>query len=249
MYTDGAADLAEDQKKSGGWQRFLPILVIVAGAITAFVLGRDYLSFQGLADNYQALTDWRDQNFLMAMVICMAVYVLAVAFSVPGAVWLTLVVGFLFGTVLGSVMVVVAATIGAMGIFLAARTALGDSLRSRAGAWVEKMEDGFRRDEVSYLLIMRLVPVMPFFIANLAPAFLGARTFTYFWTTLIGIIPGTVVYVSIGAGLGSQLASGTAPDLGVIFEWHVLGPLLGLAGLAALPLVLKATGLLGGGTK
>ena len=249
MYTDGAADLAENQKKSGTWQRFLPIAVIAVGAIAAFVLGREYLSFTALAENYQDLTAWRDQNFVLAIVVCMAAYILAVAFSVPGAVWLTLVVGFLFGTVLGSIMVVVAATIGAMGIFLAARTALGDSLRTRAGAWVEKMEEGFRRDEVSYLLIMRLVPVMPFFIANLAPAFLGARTFTYFWTTLIGIVPGTVVYVSIGAGLGAQLASGTPPDLGVIFEWHVLGPLLGLAGLASLPLVLKAVGLRTGGAK
>ncbi|MEM7058226.1 MAG: VTT domain-containing protein [Pseudomonadota bacterium] len=249
MYTDGAAELAEDQAKTGGWRRFLPIAIIAVGAIAAFIFLREFISFSTLSENYQALTAWRDQNFFLAAVICMAVYILAVAFSVPGAVWLTLVVGFLFGTILGSVMVVVAATIGALAIFLAARTALGDSLRARAGAWITKMEEGFRRDEVSYLLIMRLVPVMPFFIANLVPAFLGARTFTYFWTTLIGIIPGTVVYVSIGAGLGTQLATGTPPDLGVIFEWHVLGPLLGLAGLAALPLVLKAVGLRSGGEK
>ena len=96
--------------------------------------------------------------------------------------------------------------------------------------------------QVSYLLIMRLIPVVPFFAANLAPAFLGARTWTFLWTTLVGIIPGTVVYISIGAGLGEQLSRGVAPDLGVIFEWHILGPLLGLALLAALPLILKAVG-------
>jgi uncharacterized membrane protein YdjX (TVP38/TMEM64 family) len=86
---------------------------------------------------------------------------------------------------------------------------------------------------------MRLVPIVPFFVANLAPAFLGARTFTYAWTTFVGIIPGTVVYISVGAGLGKQISRGEAPDLGVIFEWHIIGPLLGLAALASLPLFLK----------
>ncbi len=109
------------------------------------------------------------------------------------------------------------------------------------------MEDGFRAGEVSYLLIMRLVPAVPFFIANLAPAFLGARTFTFLWTTLLGIIPGTLVFISIGAGLEEQLSRGEAPDLGVIFEWHILGPLLGLAALSALPLILKSFGI--GGSK
>ena len=167
-------------------------------------------------------------------------------FSIPGATWLTLIGGFLFGTWLGAALVVPAATLGAVLIFLAARTALGDSLRQRAGKWIDPMEKGFREGEISYLLIMRLVPAVPFFVANLAPAFFGARLWTYVWTTFVGIIPGTVVYISIGAGLGEQLARGEAPDLGVITQPHVLGPLLGLAVLASLPLVLKKLGVLKG---
>ena len=112
--------------------------------------------------------------------------------------------------------------------------------QARASKWLERMEGGFAENSVSYLLIMRLVPAVPFFVANIAPAFLGARTVTFIWTTLVGIIPGTVVYISVGAGLGTELQSGEVPDLGVIFEWHVLGPLLGLAALAALPAILKA---------
>ena len=233
----------DKQNRTGGWTRFLPIAVIAAGAAAAIFFGGDYLSFSALAENYGTLTEWRDQNWALAIITFMAVYILAVAFSVPGAIWLTLIGGFLFGTVLGGTLVVIAATIGATAIFLAARTALGEALRSRADGWLSKMEDGFRDGEISYLLIMRLVPVVPFFVANLAPAFLGARLWTYVWTTLVGIIPGTVVYISIGAGLGAQLARGEAPDLGVIFEWHVLGPLLGLAALASLPIVLKQLGL------
>lgn len=246
MQPGGATGMtANAPKPAAKWTRFLPLVAIAVGGIAAFTFGRDYLSFSALAEHYQDMVAWRDANWIASVLVFMGVYVAAVAFSVPGAVWLTLIGGFLFGTVLGSVLVVTAATLGALLIFLAARTALGDALRARAGGWLTRMEEGFREGQVSYLLIMRLVPVVPFFVANLAPAFFGVRTLTYVWTTFVGIIPGTVVYISIGAGLGEQLARGEAPDLGVIFQPHVLGPLLGLAVLASLPLVLKKLGVIG----
>lgn len=229
----------DQQVTAPAWRRFGPAVVIVAGAVVCFALFRDYLSFAALAEHYEGLTAWRDRNYAAALAAFMVVYIVAVAFSLPGAVWLSIGGGFLFGTIVGSVAVVFSATTGAILIFLAARTALGDSLRSAADGWLSRMEKGFRKGEVSYLLIMRLVPFVPFFIANLAPAFLGARLRTFAWTTFVGIIPGTVVYLSVGAGLGQQIARGEPPDVGVIFEWHVLGPLLGLAALACLPLFLK----------
>lgn len=244
MQPAGASGMSVPSKDKGSsWTRYLPLGVIVTGALAAVVFAGDYLSFSAISEHYQTLISWRDAHLVATVAVFVALYIACVAFSVPGATWLTLIAGFLFGTWAGAAIVIPAATVGALLIFLAARTALGDVLREKAGKWVTRMEDGFREGEVSYLLIMRLVPAVPFFIANLAPAFLGARTWTYIWTTFVGIIPGTVVYISIGAGLGEQLALGEKPDLGVIFEWHVLGPLLGLAALAALPLVLKALGL------
>ena len=243
MQTTEMAGMTTPERKPA-WQRFLPIALIAAGAVAALIFARDFLSFSAIAEHYQTLIDWRDSHWFATAAVFFAAYVVCVAFSVPGATWLTLIGGFLFGTVTGSLIVVPAATLGALLIFIAARTALGDALRSRASGWLTKMEKGFREGEVSYLLVMRLVPAVPFFVANLAPAFLGARLWTYLWTTLVGIIPGTVVYISVGAGLGEQLASGQPPDLGVIFEWHILGPLLGLAVLASLPLVLRKLGVL-----
>ena len=245
MRADGGqgSGMAERQPGRGGsWRRYAALALLLICATVAAYLARDYLRFSVLHENYEALRDWRDRNLAMSVALFMAVYVVAVAFSVPGAVWITLVGGFLFGMIGGSIMVVVSATIGATLIFLAARTVLHGLLRQKAGGWVERMERGFRRGEVSFLLIIRLVPAVPFFIANLAPAFLGARLMTYVWTTFLGIIPGTIVYVSIGSGLGEQLERGEKPDLGVIFEPHILGPLLGLAALAALPLLLKSLG-------
>ncbi len=235
---------AKNGSAARGWVRYLPIALIALGAIGGIIFFRDYLSFSAISENYQTLITWRDTNFGLAVAAFAALYIIAVAFSIPGALWLTLIGGFLFGTVLGAVVVVSAATAGAFLIYTAARTALGNALRERASGWLSKMEAGFRDGEVSYMLIMRLVPAVPFFIANLAPAFLGVRAWTYLWTTFVGIIPGTVVYISIGAGLGEQLERGEAPDLGIIFEPHVLGPLLGLAVLAALPVVLKKLGVL-----
>ncbi|MEM9097102.1 MAG: VTT domain-containing protein [Pseudomonadota bacterium] len=228
--------------KTQGWKKYLPIAVIAIGAVAGFVFLKDYLSFTALEQNYQALTDWRDQNFLLTILAFSGAYILAVVFSIPGAIWLTLLGGFLFGMVLGSVIVVLSATLGATGLFLAARTSFGALLRSKAGGWVSQLEARFKEGEISFMLIMRLVPAVPFFIANLVPAFLGVSLFNFVWTTLVGIIPGTIVFISIGSGLGEQLSRGEAPDLGVIFEPHVLGPLLGLALLSALPLILKKLG-------
>lgn len=239
---DGAS--VPDTAPRQGWlRRFAPIMVIAIGFTAALFLGRDYLNFQALERNYEALLAWRDEHLVLTAAAYMTLYVVAVAFSVPGAIWLTLIGGFLFGLVGGSIMVVASATLGAALIFLAARTSLGALLREKAGGWIGRLEAQFKRGEVSFLLIMRLVPAVPFFVANLAPAFLGVRLWTFFWTTFLGIMPGTVVFVSVGAGLGEQLERGERPDLGVIFEPHILGPLLGLAVLAALPLVLRLLGI------
>ncbi|MEM1345197.1 MAG: VTT domain-containing protein [Pseudomonadota bacterium] len=224
-------------------KRFLPIGVLGLGALLGLTLAGDYLSFEAIERNYEGLLAWRDQNLVLAALAFAGLYVVATAFSIPGAIWLTLIGGLLFGLYLGTALVLVGATIGATLVFLAARTSFGALLREKAGGWIHRLEAQFKEGEVSLLLIMRLVPAVPFFIANLAPAFLGVRLATFVWTTALGIVPGTVVYISIGAGLGEQLARGESPDLGVIFEPHVLGPLLGLAVLAALPLVLKRLGL------
>ena len=217
--------------------------VLLAGAAAAFWVAGDRLTIDGTAR--QLRSRWRagaTRHLALAVAAFAAAYIAAVAFSVPGAVWLTLVGGFLFGVAAGAALVIVSATIGATLLFLAARTVLAAPLRGAAGGWVGRLERGFRRGEVSFLLVMRLVPAVPFFVANLAPAFLGARPWTFVWTTFVGIIPGTLVYISIGAGLGEQLERGERPDLGVIFQPYVLGPLLGLAALAALPLVLRWSG-------
>jgi len=159
--------------------------------------------------------------------------------SVPGATILTLTAGLVFGLGLGVAVVVTAATVGASLVFLVAKTSLGEPLRRRAGERVARMEAGFREDALSYLLVLRLVPLFPFWLVNLVPAFLGVPLRTYALATFLGILPGTAVYVAVGNGIGAVLEAGGRPDLGLIFRPEILGPLVGLALLALLPVAYK----------
>jgi uncharacterized membrane protein YdjX (TVP38/TMEM64 family) len=158
-----------------------------------------------------------------------------VALSVPGATALTITGGFLFGTWLGALYAVVGATLGATGIFLAARAGLG-GLAQRAGPLVGKLEAGFRANAFSYLLVLRLVFIVPFWLVNLVPALVGVRLSTFILATFLGIIPGTFVYASLGNGLGNVVGD---PGLGVLSRLSVLGPIIGLIALALIPVGYK----------
>ncbi|MEE9194662.1 MAG: VTT domain-containing protein, partial [Alphaproteobacteria bacterium] len=169
-----------------------------------------------------------------------AIYAVAIAFSVPVGTFLTIVGGFLFGTVAGGISVVFGATIGAICLFLAARYALYDYLHAKAGPALLKMEQGFKKNALSYLLFLRLVPLFPFWLVNLVAALLDVPLKIYVIATFIGIIPATFIIASVGNGLGEILAAGDTPDASVIFEPHVLIPILGLAFLALIPVFYKA---------
>ncbi|MDU8928259.1 VTT domain-containing protein [Alisedimentitalea sp. MJ-SS2] len=223
--------------------RLLPLAIIfIVAAIGAFTL-RDYLSFEALRDNREALIAFRDANYVATVVVFMAAYVAIVAFSLPGATIATLTGGFLFATFPGTLFNVGAATIGATLIFLAARWGLGERLGAKLEASdgaVKKIKDGIDENQWSMLFLIRLVPAVPFFIANLVPAFLEVPLRRFVVSTFFGIIPGGLVYTSVGAGLGEVFARGETPNLGIIFEPHILLPILGLCALAALPIVIKA---------
>ncbi|MGI9502415.1 MAG: TVP38/TMEM64 family protein, partial [Geminicoccaceae bacterium] len=160
---------------------------------------------------------------------------LATAVSFPGGGLLSITGGFLFGSILGTAWIVIGATIGAVGIFLAAKTALGDALKAKAGPWLNKMEEGFRDNAFSYLLVLRLIPVFPFFVVNLVPAFLGVGLRTFTLATFIGIIPGAFVFASVGAGLGSVFDQGESFSPAAALTPEVITALVGLAVLALVP--------------
>ncbi len=221
-------------------RRFAPLALIAAAIGAAFAFGvQDYLSFDALQENRAILTRFVADHAVLAAAIFMAAYAVATALSLPGGAVLSVTGGFLFGSLLGTAWVVVGATAGAVGIFLAARTALGDALKAKAGPWLTKMEDGFKENALSYLLVLRLVPLFPFFIVNLVPAFLNVPLRTYTLGTLLGIIPGTFVYVSVGAGLGSVFEAGNDFSPASVLTPEVVTALVGLSVLSLVPVVYK----------
>lgn len=220
--------------------RLWPAGVLLTGLAAFFVFDLDnYLSFEALRENRVFLTEWTAVNQRLAILVYALIYIAVVAFSLPGGAVMTISGGFLFGPVIGTSVTVIAATIGATLLFLAARTALGDILRAKAGPAIRSMEAGFRENELSYMFALRLLPLFPFFLVNLAPAFLRVSLRSYVIATLFGIIPGTFVYTLVGNGLGAVFDAGQTPDLGVIFKAEILLPVTGLALLALVPVIYR----------
>ena len=232
-----------DIPNTAAWKRYAPMAAIAAVAIVGALTLKDYLSFETLAANREALTAFRDANFVLTAAAFVMAYVLIVGFSLPGATIATLTGGFLFGVFPGALFNVFGATVGATLIFLAARYGMGEKLAAKMDASdgaVRKIKDGIDENQWSMLFLIRLVPAVPFFVANLVPALVGVPLYRFFVSTFLGIIPGAVVYTSVGAGLGEVFERGETPNLGIIFEPHILLPILGLCLLAAFPIALKA---------
>ena len=222
--------------------RHLPLAIILAAAAVGFFTLGDYLNFETLRENRAALLDFRDANFVGLAAAFVAVYFVIVAFSLPGAAVASVTGGFLFGLGLGTAFNVAAASLGAVVIFLAARWGLGEALAARMDASegrLRRLREGLREHEISVLFLIRLVPAVPFFVANLLPALVGVRFANFAWTTVLGIIPGALVYTWVGVGLGEVFDRGERPDLSLLWEPQVIGPILGLCALAALPILVK----------
>lgn len=234
----------------GTVRRWLPLGLVATAAALVFLLDLDdALSLQSFLSHRAAIAAYVDAHTLLALAATMAIYTLAVALSLPGGLVLTLVTGFLFGPVVGGIAVAIAATTGATLLFLAARSSLGDSLRRKAGPRLERLAEGFRNDAFNYLLFLRLVPVAPFWLVNLAPALIGVPTRTYVAATAIGILPATFVFATIGAGLDSVVAAQQAAnaaclagaacdvqiDVGRLVTPEIVAGLAGLGLLALIP--------------
>ncbi len=228
------------KRKSSPVKRLLPLTVLVAAIGTAFSLGlHEHLSIDSLREHRAFLNGIVADYTVLAALAFIAIYTVSTALSLPGGVVLTIAGGFLFGTLFGAIYVLFAATLGATIVFLIARTALGSALRDRAGPFLQRMEAGFKENALSYLLVLRLIPLFPFFIVNLVPAFLGVPLRTYLLGTFVGIIPGTLVFILAGAGLGSVFDQGGQFTVGSVLTPQVVGGLIGLSLLSLLPVVYK----------
>jgi uncharacterized membrane protein YdjX (TVP38/TMEM64 family) len=222
------------------WRRWLPLGAVVAGLVLFFALGlQKSVSFAALAAHRGELQDWVARLGPVAPVLYILVYAALAACSVPGAVVFTIAGGLLFGALEGGLAALIAATLGGTALFLVARTSLGVALHRRAGPRLRQLEAGFQANAASYLLVLRLVPLFPFWLVNLAAALLGVPLGTFVLCSFFGMAPGAFIYASLGAGAGAVIAAGHAPDFQTVFTPMVLRALVALAALALLPVLLK----------
>ena len=222
------------------WLRILPLVALIGVIGTAFALDLDsYLSLETLRNHRNGLTAWVENAGFLASLAYLAVYIGVVLMSLPGPIFVTLAGGFLFGAVQATFLTMIGATIGATIVFLIARNALGETLRQRAGPIIRKIEAGFQKNGVTYMLMLRLVPVFPFGLVNIAAAVLGVRLSIFVVTTAIGIIPAVFVVSLSGVGLDLLLQSNEEFSLGNILSPPVIATLIGFAALASVPILYK----------
>ncbi|MEM9375516.1 MAG: VTT domain-containing protein [Pseudomonadota bacterium] len=221
------------------WIKLWPVYLIAAVMIGAWQYGVfQYLSLETLREQQEVLQGFVANNLALAVAIFVLIYAAATLFMIPGALWITIAGGFLFGLIGGSLATIAGATLGASMLFFAAKTSIGSALRERAGPFMAKMEAGFNENPFSYMFALRLLPVVPFPVANIAPALLGAKYREYVITTAIGIIPGVVAYTWVGSGLGATFAAGEDPNLAIIAR-NMLPALAALGVVALIPVIYK----------
>lgn len=217
------------------------VIAVVLGLFLALG-GARYISMDALQEKSGELTAFTDRHHFAGLALYILAYVAVVAFSLPGALIMTLTGGFLFGAWEGSAAAVAGVTGGSAVMFLVARSALGGVLKSRIreGGRLQKIENAIRRNAFLCVLTLRLIPAMPIWLVNIAAGFVHMPVSTYVTATLIGIIPSTVIYASIGSTFGRVFEQGRSPSLHMLIEPQVVGPLLGLMVLSILPLAVQA---------
>lgn len=221
-------------------KKYIPIIIILIGMAAIYFSGLyRLLSFDTLKSWHVALKNFLETHPVATPVLYILTYIVLTALSVPGGIFLTLLGGYLFPQPLSTIYVLFAATCGATVIFLAARTALQSFLKKKAGPFLSKMEKGFNDNAASYMLFLRFVPLFPFWLVNLAPAFFGVPLRTFIWTTLVGIAPATFVFTLAGGGLEKIFETNQAFSISAVFNTQLIIALSLLGVLALVPIIIK----------
>ena len=240
IMTGKSQNQTSEENQRFSFKRLSPLIILGIGFALFFVFDLNaYITQETLRDNRDWLLTCISENTVLTTLVFMAIYAVGTAFSLPVGAILTITGGFMFGQVSGTLYVVFAATIGSTCLFLAAKTGLGDVLRAKAGPAVKSMERGFRENELTYMFVLRLIPIFPFFIVNLVPAFLGVSLRNFVIGTFFGIIPGSFIYLTIGAGIGSIFEQGKILEISSVLTKEIVFALIGLAVLALLPVAYK----------
>ena len=224
------------------------VIFLLIIAVFGLIFFSEWISFEALKENRSDISEFRDENFILSIIVFWLFYFLLIVFSLPGAAVTSVSGGFLFGLNLGLIINVTAASTGATVLFILVRYGLKNFKYNQSNDFDNnfafKIKNGLIKNQISIMLILRLVPLVPFFIANILPALVGVRLFNFIWTTIIGIIPGGIVFTWIGVGVGEVFDRNEYPNIELLFAPAFLGPTLGLAALLLISMILRRSGLI-----
>ena len=224
------------------------IILLVIIAAFGLIFFSEWISFEALKENRAEISEFRNKNLTLSIVIFWVFYVILVVFSLPGAAVASVSGGFLFGLGAGLLINITAASTGAALLFLLVRYGMKSFKYNKSNTlnsnFVIQIKNALVTNQISIMLTLRLVPVVPFFLANILPALVGVRLFNFIWTTIIGIIPGGIVFTWIGVGVGEVFDRNEYPNFELLFSPVILGPILGLVALLILPMILRRSGIM-----
>ena len=224
------------------------VIFLLIIAVFGLIFFSEWISFEALKENRSDISEFRDENFILSIIFFWLFYFLLIVFSLPGAAVASVSGGFLFGLNLGLIINVTAASTGATVLFILVRYGLKSFKYNQSNDFDNNfavtLKNGLIQNQISIMLILRLVPLVPFFLANILPALVGVRLVNFMWTTVIGIIPGGIVFTWIGVGVGQVFDRNEYPNLELLFSPMILGPILGLAALLLLPIILRRSGIM-----
>ena len=221
-------------------KRLIPFAIILAITLTIYLTGvQKYLSFETLKEHHEGIEAYTKKHFWMVSLLFILSYILIAALSIPTAFFLSLLGGYLFPQPLSLIYVVVGATIGASLLFLAAKNSFKRILKKQVRPFLRKMERGFKKNAGNYLLFLRFVPLVPFWVVNLAPAFFNVRLKTFVWTTFVGVIPGSLATTLAGQGLSEIFDSNKPFSIEMVFNTELKVALVLLALVSLLPIMIK----------
>ena len=228
--------------------RKIIIFLLLIIAVFGLIFFSEWISFEALKENRAEISEFRDKNFTLSIVIFWVFYLILVVFSLPGAAVASVSGGFLFGLGAGLLINITAASTGAALLFLLVRYGIKSFKYNKSNTlnsnFVIQIKNALVTNQISIMLTLRLVPVVPFFLANILPALVGVRLFNFIWTTIIGIIPGGIVFTWIGVGVGEVFDRNEHPNFELLFSPVILGPILGLVALLILPMILRRSGIM-----
>lgn len=224
------------------------IILLLIIAAFGLIFFSEWISFEALKENRAEISEFRDKNLTLSIVIFCVFYIILVVFSLPGAAVASVSGGFLFGLGAGLLINITAASTGAALLFLLVRYGMKSFKYNKSNTlnsnFVIQIKNALVTNQISIMLTLRLVPVVPFFLANILPALVGVRLFNFIWTTIIGIIPGGIVFTWIGVGVGEVFDRNEYPNFELLFSPVILGPILGLVALLILPMILRRSGIM-----